>query len=580
MIVNNFNFANPLWLFGLILIPLGWGWYKYCTGKSQANLGHLNKFIDQNLLPYLLLKKTTPKTLQNYGRVYAALTFCIIMALANPRWSYEDVDAYQANASMVILLDLSASMNATDISPSRIVRARQNVEDLVNLSRGLKIGLVGFAGNAHLISPITDDIQTIRTYIPAIDTDLTNLQGNSLSAAFKMAAELLASEPGERKSILLVSDGNSANRDFSRELHELKSQDIQVHVLGVGTVQGAPYKNNNGSLQKTHGKTVVSKLNSKALQNIAKQGHGIYTEAIYNDNGVRAILRNIQQLDEANKIVAGKVRQWHDKYHWFLLPAALLLLYLFQQRVFYLMLVVIACNFVFISDAMAFSDFFRNSEQKAQRAYMDANFKKAAKLFTNQYNKGVALYRDGDYAAAEQAFKIAQNGKNELAAIYNTGNAQMQQKKWRQAINSYETVLQKEPEHVAAIHNLQIAKAMLEQNPEQENSESRDKDNKEEQQEQQGQQEQNKQNQEQQAAQQSKANEEPKASENDEQLSQNMTQQNTKEQNESSKTKKVQEAELAKSGEERAQQWLSRIDSDIKIFLKNKFYIEDVISAQ
>lgn len=196
-----------------------------------------------------------------YGWLYAILTACIIIALANPRWSYEDLDAYQTNASMVILLDLSASMNATDVAPSRMIRARQSIEDLLNLSKALKIGLVGFAGNAHLISPITDDLATVKTYIPALsDTDLTKLQGNSLPQALHLAGELLANEPGDQKSILLVSDGNFSSTDFSKELAALRSIGINVHVLGVGTTNGAPFKNHSGALHKSQGKLVISKL--------------------------------------------------------------------------------------------------------------------------------------------------------------------------------------------------------------------------------------------------------------------------------------------------------------------------------
>lgn len=259
---HNFNFAQPLWLWGLLIIPVGWIWYKFWQRRNHNSVPGLNKFIDPGLLPHLLMNAGTKKQSRSVGWLYAGLVFFIILALANPRWSFKELDAYQRTASMVILLDFSASMSATDVAPSRIVRARQNIEDLLNLSKGLKVGIIGFAGNPHLISPITDDIQTIKTYLPALDTDLTNVQGNALHAAFAMAADLLASEPGDKKSILLVSDGNFAANDFSKELSILNSKNIQTHAMGVGTTTGAPYKDKNGSLHKVQGKVVISKLNS------------------------------------------------------------------------------------------------------------------------------------------------------------------------------------------------------------------------------------------------------------------------------------------------------------------------------
>lgn len=237
----SFNFANPWWLVGLFLIPLGF----FLRLLQQKNVWHASiyKFIDKELLPHLLLstpnKSSKPRLT---GLLYAAFVFCVVIALANPRWSYKDIDAFQPTASMVIVLDLNSYMNATDVSPTRIARARQYIEDLVNLSRGLKIGIIGFAARAHLISPITDDLQTIKTYVPALDTDLTSHQGNSLENAFKMAEELLAAEPGQKKSVLLISSGDFAN---ATQLH-FSNTGITLHVVGVGTTTGAPYKNHGG----------------------------------------------------------------------------------------------------------------------------------------------------------------------------------------------------------------------------------------------------------------------------------------------------------------------------------------------
>ena len=131
---SDFNFAQPWWLLGLLLIPMGWSWYRYWHSIKKTNIGGLSKFIDQHLFPHLLLRAADQNKATRYGWLYTLLTFFIVIALANPRWSFDELDAYQTTASMVILLDLSASMNATDISPSRIVRARQNIEDLLNLS--------------------------------------------------------------------------------------------------------------------------------------------------------------------------------------------------------------------------------------------------------------------------------------------------------------------------------------------------------------------------------------------------------------------------------------------------------------
>lgn len=587
------SFAHPQWLWALLFIPLGFIWSLYWVKFGRAHYNNLTQFIDPKLLPHLLLDKKSHQPQKKLGWLYALLVFFIVLALANPRWTYKDIEAFTPSASMVIMLDLSASMNATDISPSRIVRARQYIEDLLNQTRGLKIGLIGFAGHAHLISPITDDIQTIKTYVPALDTDLTNVQGNSLHKALRMSADLLSHEPGNKKSILLISDGNVGSDDFSRELSSIHGKGIQVHVVGVGTKTGAPFRNKNGTLHKVQGKVVTSRLNDDLLKDIAKRGSGVYTEAGYFDVGLRTILAKSQQSQDEH-VLAGKVRQWDDRYYLFLIPGAMILLYLMRTRALYMLVIACITNSMVSHDVAAFElpAWLQNSEQRGQKLYVDGNFKAAADTFKDPYHKGVALYRGGDFAQAEAAFKEATRPDIKVSGMYNTGNAQMQQQKWQDAISSYEAVLAIEPEHFAAAHNLEIARKMLQENPPKDNDcECNNKDK-----------------QQNNSAKNDKSQDKQNDSRNaqDQKQEQNQTAKNDQEQNQTNADKQAQAksapeqqdrqsekeqqpasaqpaqamAQDLNADEARMEQLLNRVDSDIKVFLKNKFYIEDIIGAQ
>lgn len=619
----NINFAQPLWLYALILVPIGWLWSYYWAKTNKANSQGLTKFIDQKLLVHLLVNKNNKEVKSNTGWLYTAFTICIILALANPRWGYKEFDAYQPTASMVILLDLSTSMNATDVLPSRIVRARQNIEDLLNLSHGLKIGLIGFARYPHLISPITDDIQTIRTFLPALDTDLSDLQGNSLSSSLHLATELLAAEPGDKKSILLVSDGNISASNYSKELSALQAKNIQVHVIGIGTDTGAPYKNKNGMLHKVQGKVITSKLNSATLKDIAKHGHGIYTEATYNDFGLRAILHKAETTRN-NQLVEGKIRQWNDRYYMFLIPAAGILLYLMRKRVLYTLIIFLSCSSLLSSNVYAFSvqDLFTNSEQQGQKLYDAGDFKRSAESFRDPYQKGVALYRDGQFAQAEEQFNKVERSNIKTSALYNAGNSQMQQQKWRSAIKSYENVLAIEPYNPSAQHNLELARKMLAandgQDKEDDNCECKDKDkqsnkdNKEKKGSQDKQDNSTKQDtkdkqdntakqdtkdKQDNTAKQDAQNKQDNADKQDAQSKQNNIakqdsqdkQDSNNEKNEQAKATNTQQKDNAMQqqaniklaeDEARIEQLLNRVDSDIKVFLKNKIYLEDVLSEQ
>lgn len=600
---NDITFAQPLWLLALILVPIGWLWNYYWSKLSSSNLNSLSKFIDEKLLPHLLVSKNSKSEKSKMGYIYVAFTICVVLALANPRWGYKEFDAYQPTASMVILLDLSMSMNATDVSPSRIVRARQNIEDLLNLSHGIKIGLIGFARYPHLISPITDDIQTIRTFLPALDTDLSDLQGSSLAASLQMANELLAAEPGDKKSILLVSDGNIISGDYSKELSMLQDKNIQVHVIGVGTDTGAPYKNKHGALHKVQGKVITSKLNAVDLKDIAKHGHGIYTEATYNDFGLQTILHKAENTSHSAQLTEGKVRQWNDRYYLFLIPAAVIFLYLMRRRALYTLLISVIGSSMFSFDVDAFTvrELFLNSEQQGQEYYINGDFKHAADHFRDAYHKGVAFYRDGQFSQAEEQFNKVQRSAIKTSAMYNAGNAQMQQKKWQDAITSYEDVLSMEPDNTAAKHNLEIARKMLaEQNKQDQNDKNceckdqkskqnkqaknaaaqNDKDNAK-----------NKSGKQEQAATENKSSVENKQDSDSTQDNQTKHGEHSKQDIPSKEAKKNKQdsqnipgmqQDISKSSTDEAhiEHMLNRVDSDIKVFLKNKIYIEDVLSEQ
>lgn len=601
------NFAQPLWLWGLLLIPCGIGWYLYWHKLRKAPMQGLAKFIDKHLLPYIVVNAPTSAKRNYFGILYAVFVACIVLALANPRWSYTDIDAFNPTASMVVLLDLSATMNATDIAPSRIGRARQYIEDLINNSNGLKIGLIGFAGQAHLISPITDDINTIKNYLPALDTDLTDKQGNSFQSALLMADDLLAAEPGDKKTVLLVSDGNFAG-DFYNQISILSLHKIQLHVVGIGSTTGAPFRNNQGQIQKKQGKVITSKLDEEKLQEIARIGQGIYTTPSVSDHGLKAILSRAEQRTQEG-VVAGKIRQWEDRYYLFLIPAAGILFYLMRARVIYFAIIAIALQGTSFSvKANVVSDLFLNSDQKGQKSYIDGDFKGAAERFNDPYHKGVALYRAGEYSLAEEQFmQEPQRPEIQLSARYNAGNAQMQQKKWRAAIDSYEEVLKVDPENFAALHNLELARKMLEEEPEQEQEEDDkdcDCDNKKEQKN--GKQQNksgkektanNKQGKEQNENEQQQAKEQNSAEDKKEQqakeqepLSEMVENKsdpaNPKDMNEQKSNlekreqQKIAQVQLTPEEEARLEQWINRVDSDIKVFLKNKFYVEDMLGAQ
>lgn len=585
MNLDNFNFAQPLWLWGFLIIPIGFAWYLYCRNTANTRINGLEKFADKSLLSHLLLNTYKSKRKNMLALLYALLTTCIIIAMANPRWRYEEIEAYTPAASSVILLDMGEQMSARDVAPSRIIRARQNIEDLLNASRGLKIGLIGFAANPHLITPITDDIRTVKNFLPALDTHLISKQGDNLGAALQSATELLQGEPGAKKSIILISNGNFVDKDYSSQIEDLVANGVTIHVMGIGTVTGAPYTDQHGRMRKQHDQLVISKLNQAVLKLIAKKGNGVYIEANRSSHGIQTILIKAQHTKGPEHIVSGKIRQWEDSYYWFLIPAALIICILLSQRAFYVLVAVVSLNLFTSSDVQAFElgDLFKNADQQAQQQFAMTNFSEAAEQFKDHYRKGVALYRAGDYASAEQQFNLSDREAVKIPAQYNAGNSQMHQKKWRDAINSYEKVLQVDSEHEDAKFNLELAKKMLEKddcdcdNKDKKKDGNQDKGGNDQQKLADNEPDQTSDNQNSDKKDSDKQDAPPKSDKKeDQQADKNDAAQQLDANPSAASPNKQQKAEQ----EARAQQWLNRIDSDIRVFLQNKFYIEDVLGKQ
>lgn len=540
MDLNNFNFANPNWLWGLLLIPAVYIWQRFIVRRQSTN--ELRNFVDPKLLPHIVVNHGMPTKNTKRNWLYAATFACVILALANPRWNFTEVEAYKPNASTVVMFDLS--------DPANVAAGRQQITDFIQNSRGIKIGLIAFASIPHMVTPITDDLATVKNFLPALDSDLISKPGDNLAAALTMAQELLAHEPGNNKSLLLVSSGVFTNQAYTTQLKKIQQENIDVYVLGVGD------------------------QNQAALRAIADQTHGYYAVADHAERSINTILHKIQHKQDNQQVVAGKIRQWEDRYYLLLIPAALMFVYLW--RIGALLLIVLCIH----TPSVYAAELFSNSDQQAAKAFKQNDYDRAAELFKNAYNKGVALYRAGKYAEAEESFKR----DNSIAALYNAGNSQMQQQKWQAAIKSYELVLASNPDHLDAKHNLEIARSNVVESAPQVNQEET-----------QQQQEFDSRNQTD-SERGNNFNEEATM----EQLppppvdpgtqSEAQEEKNINNQMEQEKQRELQEMDTTGAGgpgteqgakeSEGTELWLNRIDSDIKVLLRNKFYIEDKLSEQ
>jgi Ca-activated chloride channel family protein len=224
-------------------------------------------------------------------------------------------------------------MDVTDVKPTRLARGRQELEDILNENRGIRVGLIAFASVAHVISPITEDMNGIRRVLSALDTRLVRLQGSRLSFALDRAKELIAGQPAESvNSLLIITDGDFDEAGLEEKLRSFADAGVRVHVLGVGTPEGGEVPgNNNTPLKARNGQPVISALNEPELKALASAGGGIYETADYRDSDTRDILAQVKAAALPKSDKDERTRVWNERFYLLAGLAMLLLLPQFRR---------------------------------------------------------------------------------------------------------------------------------------------------------------------------------------------------------------------------------------------------------
>ncbi|MCG6859739.1 MAG: VWA domain-containing protein [Chromatiaceae bacterium] len=328
-----FHFEQPVWFWGLLaLVPVAiWLW----RSAAKAARGPIHRYADPHLLPHLTGTRDLKAT-ERWGRFlrWSGLWALLILAMAGPRWDYEDVRLFHPGNNLLILLDISRSMEADDVAPSRLGRARQEIQDLIMQNRQVRLGLIAFASVPHVLSPITEDTYTILNALPALSTDLARLQGSRLHQALDRAEGLLGSLPEDSaRSILLISDGDFDEPELIPRIEKLAEQGIRFHVLGVGTEAGARVPAQKGGwIHDRSGQPVMSSLNESLLQELATAGQGTYQRADYRDSDTEEILEAAAVTRLPPEAGDERTRIWNERYYLPILALIALLVPNFRGR--------------------------------------------------------------------------------------------------------------------------------------------------------------------------------------------------------------------------------------------------------
>ncbi|DAB30866.1 MAG TPA: VWA domain-containing protein, partial [Sulfurimonas sp. UBA12504] len=487
------------------------------------------------------------------------------------------------SADIMIALDISDSMLAEDVYPNRLQVAKQKALELLEMVPNERVGVVAFAKNSYLVSPLSFDHNAVRFLLSQLDTTSITQKGTDINSLLEVLANSIQSTG--KKYLLILSDG-SDTKDFSKEIAFAKEKNIVIFVLGIGTQKGAPVKLSDGTFIKYNGEIIVSKLNQE-IASLATQSGGVYIENVKSQDDIKTMQREIERHSEQKELKSEEIARFIPLFY-YPLGLALLLLLFATSSMSKRIKVNLPSAFLFA----AFLTYQPNAEaemfdfielNKAKNAYEEADYKTAAKIYeeyakrthdaNSYFNAANALYQDKNYEEALKNYEKADvKSKKAKANKYaNIGNTQARmgaKEQLQEALVSYEKSLEFE-EDKEIRENYELVKKVMQQheqdkekqqdeekqekNDQKENKEEQDKQykqeqNKEEKQDQKNQDEHQKSEQENKEGKNKEGseNKEETESEQEQQDENSMKNEETQKDDKEQKTKNIQEKESLK----------------------------------
>ena len=325
--MSHFHLLHPYWLLAVPPLLALAVWLARRRGRD----GPWRQLLDSELLAHLRL--TQGGTRRSPWVLIGLAWTLAVAALAGPTWQRQITPAYRAPAAWIVALELSPSMEAADVAPSRMARAHYAVDDLLSAAHDARVGLIAFAGEAYTVAPLTSDVATIRNLARPLTPDLMPESGNHLAPALDEAQRLLHASPGRHRQVIVIADGFDDPARALVSARRLQQQGIAVNVVGVGTPAGAPAPDGNGGfVRDAQRQVVLTHLDTDLLRRVATAGGGSYVPFARLPALIHAL--DDERSREMSSGVAAphvKLASWLNDGVW-LLPPLLLLAALIARR--------------------------------------------------------------------------------------------------------------------------------------------------------------------------------------------------------------------------------------------------------
>jgi Ca-activated chloride channel family protein len=595
--INDLHFIRPLALLALpIVLFIVW---RLLANHSRDD--GWSKICDPHLLD--AIKANTGRRGSKWHWLLWPISIIAIISIAGPAFRKLPTPVIKNQSALIIVFDVSKSMLADDIKPNRLERAKYKINDILEKRKDGQTALVVYAGDAFVVTPLSDDTETISLMLKAINPNIMPVQGSRVDIALNKSQELLKQAGYLSGDIIVISD--SVNLQRSKSIAQGLTKDrIYTSVLAIGTEAGAPIPTQKGFVKDKSGNIVIPKIDINSMRKLAASGNGRFSQISGDSSDIEYLLpkivdNNNQRSEDED---AFDTEKYIDEGSWLTLLLIPLFVLLFRKGLLLGMFLVIGLQTPQPSYAYDWSDLWLNADQKAARQIQDGKNEQAYNTAKSDNWKATAAFRKKDYQQAQELF-----ADGSADGYYNQGNALAQSGKLQEAIEAYDQALKINPGDEDSIYNKKQVQQALEKQKQQE---QQDKDNKDQQQDekdkqdkqdqkdsqnqesqddqkdqqqnegdekQQGEQNQKDNPEEQQKeSEQSEMSEEEKKQQEEKQKELEQADQEQKEQEAKQQEVQLTPEEMAENAEnkEAIEQWLRRIPDDPGGLLRRKFYYQ------
>ena len=406
------------------------------------------KYIAPHLRPYMIRKGN--EWIRGYMQVLAFLVLLIaVLGMAGPTWKKIELPEKILETPLVIALDLSQSMMATDLQPNRLERAKFKINDLLQANPKARIALVGYAGTAHTLVPLTRDYKILDAHLKSINTRMLPFPGSDLSSALSLSDSLVTATEAPGTLLLITDDFNEENFQLLQEY--TANGNMKVEVIPMGTLAGAavPQLGSKRPMRDTKGKPIISAIDADQVKRLNTLDKVSVIELTLDNSDMERLATLVRKDLEFSEQDENMEENWQDEGIWLIIPFAFFILMWFRKG-----WVIYSFAIIFLLSSCtsenSFSDLWTTPDYRGQKLYEKGEYAGAAELFTIPIRKGLAYYKSGDYYKAIDAFGADSTAQGQ----YNLGLAYFKIGEFDLAQSAFENSVAKDPEMMAAAINL------------------------------------------------------------------------------------------------------------------------------